>query len=590
MDIRQRQWIEALTGAEFDSASDTDWFSLAFPDWNQPQAETVAATGTGSDPIQSRWFDSDDEEEDQSRWFDSDEEGQEDQSRRFDSDEEGQEDQSRRFASDEEGQEDQSRWFDSDEEGREDPDQSRRLDSGDERSVDNYSISADPITSYQHKADPSEDQNVVNALTPTKRADDTGYKGQQDFAMPSMPDAPNNAALDFVSRIDPETDIGGRLSGKTSNRTNVAGNAGANDNVADEQDILLRIQNTHGLLVNSFTHNGAGWATNLLHATAREASITWITTMVRETLGYFAAQKLGGATDRTKVAISSSILALTGILNVVASVRQEAQKKANWTTRTAHASTLALLGGATAIAHKTTGLGSVAPLLIKATGYCLSRDGINLFIRLSSNRDDPLSLKSIATEVAVYAVNQYIVNELQSSGLSLSGTSDEAQAHSYREIFARLAAFSAANAAGESFDAFVYPALVAFYNEIGSGLHESLKAVGEIRLAAKFHLPMGEKLVARFPAAEGIVGGVTVSEAADKVLGPMTARQSVFVVLLSLLNLLSKAGAAARFSPEGTTHLVNALAGISLGLLGSVFLGALATSSPPPATIQPEIV
>lgn len=539
MDIRQRQWIEALTGAYFDSALDTDRISLAFPDWDQPQAETVAATSIGSDPIQSRWFDSDDDEEE-----------------------------------DQQGQEDQSRW----------------LGSGDERSAHNEPISVDPITSYRHQNELSESQNFGNIHTPIKQVGDNGDKRQQDFEITSMPDSQNSPTSDLISRKIPDTDIDGRLPGKISNKTHVAEDAIADDNVADEQDILARIQNAHGILMNSFTHNGAGWATNLLHATAREASITWITTMVRETLGYFAAQKLGGATDRTKVAISSSILALTGILNVVASVRQEAQKKANWTTRTAHASTLALLGGASAIAYQTTGLGSVAPLLIKATGYCLSRDGINLFIRLSSKQDDSHSLKSIATEMAVYAVNQYIVNELQSTGLSLSGTSDEAQALSYREIFARLTAFSAANAAGETFQAFEYPALVTFYNDIGSGIHESLKAVGVLRLAAKFHLPMGDRLVARFPAAEGIVGGVTASEAVDKVLGPMTARQSAFVILFSMLGLLSKAGTAARFSPEGTTHLVNALAGISLGMMTSVFLGVLATSSPPPVTNQPEIV
>jgi len=83
---------------------------------------------------------------------------------------------------------------------------------------------------------------------------------------------------------------------------------------------------------------------------------------------------------------------------------------------------------------------------------------------------------------------------------------------------------------------------------------------------------------------------VTGSDVVDSILGPMTARQSVFVILFSMLDLLAKAGAAARFSAEGTKHLVNALAGISIGLLGSVFLGALATSLPRPAPIQPEVV
>ncbi|WP_457578779.1 hypothetical protein [Ensifer adhaerens] len=115
------------------------------------------------------------------------------------------------------------------------------------------------------------------------------------------------------------------------------------------------------LLSNTFNDHRAGWATNLLHATARDGTITFLTTALREIVGKLAVQRLDGLPDDVKIATSSAVLAGLGILNVAAAVQQEVAGSANWLTRSARLTTAGLLGGAGGIAYATGGLGTAAP-------------------------------------------------------------------------------------------------------------------------------------------------------------------------------------------------------------------------------------
>ncbi|MCH4561431.1 hypothetical protein, partial [Mesorhizobium jarvisii] len=340
----------------------------------------------------------------------------------------------------------------------------------------------------------------------------------------------------------------------------------------DQAFVSEQVGVLHQIITNTFKKDGAGWATNLLHASARDGTITFLTTALREVVGKLSAQHLGNMPDHVKIAASSTVLAGLGILNVASAIRQEVDGSANWLTRSARLSTVALLGGASGVAYATGGLGSAAPLLIKATAYAAARDGINTFVMLNDNRARgvPTSFAALAVNMIAYGVNQFTVNTFQGLGISHSGTSSEAQDESLRGAFRHIAAFSAGNALGEAADAITYPALMSYFDKVGQGLREGLAhriqegermgiaGVKKLRLAAGLRLPTGEDIL-------------------NKVSGVMLPRASLFAILFLLLNAMNKIGPKAGLNAKNSEILLNAVAGASIALMSVIFVSTTAT-------------
>jgi hypothetical protein len=355
-----------------------------------------------------------------------------------------------------------------------------------------------------------------------------------------------------------------------------------------EEAVKQQIGVLHQLLGNAATAPGIGWAANMLHAVGREGTITYLTTATREVVGQLVAQKLERAPDHLKVSVSASIIAATGMLNALIAIKQHTSGQTNWMTRSAQATNIALLGAAAGIAAKTGGLGSAAPLLVKATAYSIARDGINLFVRLNENRaptKEGVNGRAVFTDMAIYGANQIAVNELQGLGAAFSGTSGAAQAESARNAFGHVSAFSAANAAGETFDALVFPALTGFYDNLGNGIRAALKGVRDVRLATRVHVPFGKDVINNW-AGRDLVGRVTKDDLWNKATGAMLGRESLFVILYTLIDAISKAGPAAGLNPKSSEHLTNAVAGLSIGLMLASFVGMVSASPRPAASVR----
>lgn len=340
------------------------------------------------------------------------------------------------------------------------------------------------------------------------------------------------------------------------------------------------------MLENTAKANGLGWALNVLHAGGREGIITDLATTVREIVGQLAAQKLEHASERTKIGISAGIIAATGLLNVLTAVSQHRNGRANWMTRSAQATNVGLLGGAAVIAAKTGGLGAAAPLLIKATTYTAARDTLNLFLRLNDNRAPEKqgpSKRAVATDMLLYGGNQIAVNELQGLGAAHSGTGAAALGESTKGAFGPMSAFSAGNGAGETLGALVYPALTAFYDNLGEGLGKALKGVQEMRLSTRVHVPFGKDAINKW-AGHDLVGDVTMEDVKDKMTGPMLGRESLFVILYTLIDALSQVGPAHNMSEKNSAHLTNALSGLAIGFMLANFIGIASATPRRPVT------
>lgn len=340
----------------------------------------------------------------------------------------------------------------------------------------------------------------------------------------------------------------------------------------EEAAVLEQVGILRQLLTNTFKNDGAGWATNLLHASARDGTITFLTTALREVIGKLSVHHLGNMPEHVKIAASSAVLAGLGILNVASAIRQEVDGSANWLTRSGRLSTVALLGGASGVAYATGGLGSAAPLLIKATSYAVVRDGINTFVTLDDNRARgvPTNFAALAFNMIAYSVNQFTVNTFQGLRISHSGTGSEAQNKSLREAFRHIAAFSAGNAFGEAADAITYAALMSFFDKVGQGLREGLAhriqegermgiaGMKKLRLVAGLQLPTGEAIL-------------------NKATGVMLPRASLFAILFALLDALSKIGPKAGLNAKNSEILLNAVAGASIGLMYGILVSTTAT-------------
>lgn len=402
-------------------------------------------------------------------------------------------------------------------------------------------------------------QSELQWIRPSSEFSATGLSGMQLSSAPNLEEAPQQDA------IQPPSSSNLAAPGTTPSQLERAG-------PEDQAFVSEQVGVLHQLLTNTFKNDGAGWATNLLHASARDGTITFLTTALREVVGKLSVQHLGNMPDHVKIAASSTVLAGLGILNVASAIRQEVDGSANWLTRSARLSTVALLGGASGVAYATGGLGSAAPLLIKATSYAAARDGINTFVTLNDNRARgvPTSFAALAVNMIAYGVNQFTVNTFQGLGISHSGTSSEAQDESLREAFRHIAAFSAGNALGEAADAITYTALVSYFDKVGQGLRGGLAhriqegermgiaGVKKLRLAAGLRLPTGEDIL-------------------NKVSGVMLPRASLFAILFLLLNAMSKIGPKAGLNAKNSEILLNAVAGVSIALMYVIFVSTTAT-------------
>jgi hypothetical protein len=369
-----------------------------------------------------------------------------------------------------------------------------------------------------------------------------------------------------------------------------------------EEEVVAAVEEQAGflrkLLTNTFTHDGAGWATNLLHAAGRDGTITFLTTGLREVIGRTGALDLRNKSDGTKVMASSVILGGLGLLNVASAVWEKANGLTNRTgshrqglderhrsrlhqQREENLHTLAKLstggllvvsGAVSSLTGGLSDLGNAAPLLIKATAYAGVRDGINTFVTLSDNRPAgrATSLAALAINMIAYAANQYLVNTLQGTGLSHSGTSSAAQSESLTEAFRHVAAFSAANALGEALDAVVYTTLMAFFDKAAQGLQQGLArrieegermglaGVKRLRLTAGLRIPNGHDIL-------------------NKATGVMLPRASLFAIVFTLLSAMSKIGPRLGLNEKNSENLLNAVAGASIGLLYGLFVSTTMT-------------
>ncbi|PRD96929.1 hypothetical protein C6P77_23630 [Burkholderia ambifaria] len=333
-------------------------------------------------------------------------------------------------------------------------------------------------------------------------------------------------------------------------------------------------------------------ARNLAAAAGREGTHTFLTTWLREYVGHAATQGLRDTPESVKIALSGVILGTTALLNVLVFLEQRRSGRANRWTRTGQLSNIAWISGGAAVAGATGGLGDAFPLLAKATLYSVSRDVLNLFVRLGDNRDSNRTTPSrntVLMESVIYGINQFVVNTLQGSGISKSGTSAAAESLSIRQAAPAITAFSLANAFGETMDAVCYPALTAFFDKFDtaptwlSGVKDGMRAISELELTARLHVPFGQGSVAGVP-----IGNVSKEDVADKAMGAMLGRNSLFVALFALVGAISQVGPAAKLDPTNAARVTNVLVALAIALMVPAFVGT-ASASPRRQTGERDI-
>lgn len=351
-----------------------------------------------------------------------------------------------------------------------------------------------------------------------------------------------------------------------------------------QEEITQQIGLVHRLMTNIGTGPLEGWAANILNAGARDGGVTFLTTALREVIGKLTAHQVQHAPESLKVAVSGTLMSAVGMLNGLTLLAQHVRGEANWKTRSAQVFNIALLASSATIAETTGALGKVLPLLVKATGYALSRDSLNLVFQLHDNRSPEkggMSGRDLFTQMLVYGVNQIIVSQLQSYAGAYASSSDQ----SVTKAFLGLAMYCAANAAGEATHALVGPAITAFYDGLGDGLRAALKNVQDVRLSTSLHIPFGKDVVNNWAKRKkwtqhDVVGDVTRYDVWRKATGEMLARETLFMGLYALSNMIGKVGPAAHFNEEGSTLLANVLFGLSLGLMVASFIGMVSASPP----------
>ncbi|RQS15896.1 hypothetical protein DIE06_21925 [Burkholderia sp. Bp8998] len=326
--------------------------------------------------------------------------------------------------------------------------------------------------------------------------------------------------------------------------------------------------------------------TNIGTAIVREGTITLLTTYLREVCGHEVAKSLEHSPQSTKIAISGTILGATALLNALVFLKQRRDGRTNAWTKFGQASNVMWLSGAGVAAATTGGFGDAAALLAKATVYPISRDMLNVFVRLGDNRDPGKiapNRNAVLADAAIYCINQFVVNTLQGVGTSHSGTSAATVSGSVAHATPSLLAFSAANAFGETMDALCYPALTAFFDKfdvaptLKSGVQEGMRAVGNLELTANLHLPFVANARDDRPN-DRTIGRASREDFADKAMGAMLGRQSLFVALFGLIGAISQVGPAAKLGPKDAALVTNVLAALAIGFMLPAFVGAASAS------------
>ncbi|WP_143523607.1 hypothetical protein [Pararhizobium arenae] len=321
----------------------------------------------------------------------------------------------------------------------------------------------------------------------------------------------------------------------------------------------------HEVFSNSNNGNVAGWVCNAINAALRDGTITTLTTTVREVIGYAASRHLDRVDRRSQVIASSIILGGIGLLTVGAMVRQERTGKANALTRSIRGLTIGALGGISVAAWHKEVFASSAPQLVKVVVYAATRDSLNLFLKLLTNRSDarPTNVKAASFNMIAYTCNQMIVNWLQSFDDVFSGTSTGASKVGIEGAIRPIMKFSAANGLGEFLDAIVYSGLISFFDPaenqhtdpMGESSRAGVAGLSELRLSNSFGLP-------------------TWSAVETKVFDTMIPRAAIFSILFVLINVCLKTGEQEfeKLSEGERDALVSAIGALSIGLLLPLFL------------------
>jgi hypothetical protein len=327
-------------------------------------------------------------------------------------------------------------------------------------------------------------------------------------------------------------------------------------------------------------------AANFGTAIAREGAITLATTYIREVCGHEVARWLEHSPQSTKIAVTGTILGATALLNALVFLKQRRDGRANTWTKFGQASNVMWLAGAGVAAATTGGFGDAAALLAKATVYPITRDMLNVFVRLGDNRDPGKTApnsKAVLTDAVIYGFNQLVVNISQGVGISHSGTSAATASESVAHATPSLLVFSGFNALGETMDALCYPALTAFFDKFDvaptlmSGVREGMRAIGNLELTASLHLPFVAN--AGDDRSNGRwVGRASREDFADKAMGAMLGRQSLFVALFGLIGAISQVGPAAKLGPKEAALLTNVLAALAIAFMLPAFVGAASAS------------
>ena len=280
------------------------------------------------------------------------------------------------------------------------------------------------------------------------------------------------------------------------------------DRPLSEEQIEEKI-NLFGLFLNNQldSHLG-GWASNISHSAVREGATVLAAYEFRELVALAMSKSLQSASEATKLAISSALVAAVGLATVSTVIYQEKAQTATWRTRGSYASFIVGMGAAAAASVATGTFGTLAPALGKAAAAPFLRDLVGLVFTLNDNRKHGIegNMSAVIANAATYAFNQAIVNFV--SGYGYSGASDAAAHADIADALKNITIFLSAIYAGEVVDAISYPAWTAFFDQKGSQSQDirepgsepgrqGFQGVASLRIASRPKMPTKDAFLAK---------------------------------------------------------------------------------------------
>lgn len=308
---------------------------------------------------------------------------------------------------------------------------------------------------------------------------------------------------------------------------------------------------------------------NYLTSLARDGGITTATTMLRELIGY-AVVHHNTLSESQKTAVAAGIMGFAIVLNLAAMAIQGLKGTGNLRTRTGQGINIALLGVVMFVAHKTSTLATVMPLLVKAIAYSLMRDSTNDFLTMRDARDTsgkPPAALAIVIQSSFYVAVNIIVNYLQGSAVSISGPAAAANGLALKHALLPMLAFSAFNGVAEGADGANFSHIIAYQQSrarrlAGGQPADGRKGATDVDLKVKLRVP-------------------TWSQYLDKVSGPMTGRASAFTVIYGMIGALSQVP----MSDDKRVHFMNCMIGLAIGSFVGIFVAGFSTSTPAPRQV-----